>query len=203
MLASWEVRWFCAGEPDPGAVALFPEFEWSAIEARRDVYLRLPNAADLGIKQRQGRLEVKGRRLVVPDVQLTPDAIGNLEQWIKWICHGAELGALLESLEGIDSLGIQVHKQRIQRKFRLGDTLEEVAIRERLDRGAYLELARIQVQGERWWSLGIEAFPADYEMPKQVKELVYLLLKDASIQLPGTWSQSYPAWLTQFTAVGS
>lgn len=203
MLASWEVRWFCAGEPDPSAVTLFPEFEWSAIEARRDVYLRLPNAADLGIKQREGRFEVKRRRIVVPDVQLAPDAIGNLEQWIKWICQGAELGALFKSLEEIDSLGIQVHKQRVRRKFRLGDIPKEVAINKRLDRGAYLELARIQVQSQLWWSLGVEAFPADYEMPRQVKELIYLLLKDTSIQLPGTWSQSYPAWLTQFTTVGS
>jgi hypothetical protein len=203
MFASWEVRWFCAGEPDSHAVALFPRFDWSAIDGRQDVYLRLPGVADLGIKQRQGWLEVKGRRLVIPGVQLAPAATGNLEQWIKWRCRGAELGALLKSPEGIDSLGIRVQKQRVQRKFHLGYKPEEVAIARRLDRGAYLELTRLEVQGQRWWSLGVEAFPDDSEVPKQVAALVSMLLEDTSIQLPEDRCQSYPAWLKQFGATDS
>lgn len=201
MLATWEVRWFCAGEPDAAAVALFPEFDWHDIGKREDIYVRLSDSTDLGIKHREGRFEVKGRRLVVPNVQFAPGATGHLEQWVKWTSDGAELEPLFQRATDEMDLGIRVRKQRIQRQFRLGDLPEEVAGDRNPGRGSNLELTRLEVRGQRWWSLGIEAFPDDSEVPGQVVQLAVDLFGDA-LQLSGERSKSYPAWLAQFVTEG-
>lgn len=199
MLESWEIRWFCSGEPSSEAVTLFPNSDWNIVQKRKDIYMRLPGVVDLGIKQREGRFEIKGRRMLIPHVQITPRVCGVFEQWVKWTFKGAEFEPILNMLSHEPSLGIVVTKQRAQRKYRLGEDFKEVSIEDRLDRGAFFELTKLEVLGNPWWSLGFEAFPDDSKVPEQVLALTQKLLNNTSFELLLEHSHSYPSWLVQFT----
>jgi hypothetical protein len=196
-LLSWELRWFVPGEPAPAATSLFGEPDWASVPTRTDSYVALPTIDDLGIKRREGRLEVKGRIAVIPSVRCSPCVEGRLEHWIKWSHEGAVLDPVVEALSKgpLDA----VTKQRIQRKFHLQDgRAEEVALDLRLDGGAYAELTRLELAGSRWWSLGFEAFPNDSALPDELLALVRRFLGEASIELTVEQSLSYPAWLVEY-----
>ncbi len=217
--SSYEVRWFFAGEPPPAVVRAFrsvtpwparPDvsgLEWSP--SRTDRYLVF--AEDLGIKSRRDRdtpplFELKARTADHGDVVMGPDVQGRAETWVKWsygirrVPH--ELATVLE--EGTGSVGVQ--KERILRLVRLveGAPPEEVAHDERVPRGIQLELARVsllQRSGASFWTLGVEAFPADAGVAAQVLPVVGSFLvevaREAALPLPRARSMSYPAWLTR------
>src|SRR5262245_42504159 len=160
MFETTEVRWFQKSTTWPDVEAWFNKGPMDAtIEPFRvDYYLSMPLEEELGIKVRDGKLEIK--RCVHDDgVHLFSDCVsGHMSTWRKW---SFPLANSEEFLESTKEPWIKIGKDRRVRKFRAVEhnQIEEVDPRSLAIRGCILEFTRLNdMRDSLWCSLGIEAF---------------------------------------------
>ena len=205
MFPSMEVRWFYRGTV-PAEVAEWFYLGTSQPEEqppRVDYYLCLLKVDGLGIKVREGRLEVKRRQRQHGILRFDEQAAGLVEHWRKW---GFELpraaGKLSDSL--MPSSGwLGVKKERQLRKYRAAgnDRLVPVAAGEYPERGCSLELSSLQVRGQDWWSLCFEAFGDE----SSLREILLLVMEQVlagegvPFALEAKASYGYPRWLASLS----
>lgn len=219
MLRTIEVRWFLevaldqtrlgieawfrarpklgGGSPDPIVWEPAPP-AW-----RADRYLVVPGADDMGIKWREGRLEIKGREADLGPSTFAPGIEGRRERWIKWAYAGPTIERRFLDLFHDDAAGlITVEKRRLQRFLRLdpgGGTIEVVAGAPR-ERGVDVELAEIRVGGSptvSYWSLAFEAFPGNPSIDEAFTGIVAGFAEGCpALPLAASWSMAYPRWLS-------
>jgi len=214
-VTSYEVRWFLEGsvaqqdevkhwfqavDPWPKQTAsAIARPEWHGTGATADVYLVIPGAGDMGIKWRDGTLQLKGRTSPGSTHVFCGRFQGRVERWIKWSYD--DLSAFYRHVFAAPPRGVvtvAVRKDRALRKVRLdiSGQVEEVAPETRIDRGMTMELTDLEVNGTTFCSLAFEAFPDDSSMPD-----TFILAVDACLNslqhvtLAASNSQSYPAWL--------
>jgi hypothetical protein len=213
-LATFEVRWFLEGgirehralrawfeTTDPfkrGPRVGAPTWQ-GRLDDEPDVYLLVPGAADIGIKWREGQLQVKGR-LADQGVRAFGPHRGRLEQWVKW--SYADLPEPYRHLfTGSPELGVRtvaVAKTRAQRKIALGTSASdatEVEAAAFVERGLNAELADLSVSGRAWCSVAFEAFPCDPVTAAAFAPVVTAFLRGLTPLLDGARSESYPGWL--------
>jgi hypothetical protein len=212
-LASHEVRWFFAGNTDQhtslkrwfetvASVPKDPEVGppvWK--DDRTDIYLLVPGSDDMGIKWREGELQIKGRVSSLGTQVFCGRHYGKIERWMKWsyakppdayqqlFVRGKEMGVVTTS----------VQKTRALRKVRL-DTLtgraQEVDPKKFVDRGLGFELTDLEVAGKAYCSLAFEAFPNDSAIDAAFTQAIEAFLNRLTeLDLMAAHSQSYPAWL--------
>lgn len=201
MFASMEVRWFYRGTV-PAEVAEWFHSGTSQPEVqspRVDYYLCLREIDSLGIKLREGRLEVKRRHRQHGLRHFCEQASGVVEHWRKW-SFGLSMGEgeLSDSLMPSSSwMGVQ--KERQIRKYRVveDDRLVPVPAEEYPERGCSVELSTLYVEGQDWWSLCFEA-SGDETSLRQTLVLVVEEVLDRgrmSFSLDAEASYGYPRWL--------
>lgn len=215
-LASHEVRWFFEGKADQhkslklwfettAPIQKSPDVKppvWkSRLDDRADIYLLVSGSDDMGIKWREGELQIKGRVSSLGTQVFCSRHQGKVERWIKWsyantpdsyqhlFVTGKETGLVTAS----------VRKTRALRKVRL-DTLtgkaQEVDTKTFVDRGLGLELTDLEVAGKAYCSLAFEAFPNDSAMDAAFTETIEAFVAGlTAFDLTATHSQSYPAFL--------
>ncbi len=180
--------------------------DWRHRDWRTDHYLRLPNANDVGMKLRQGQLEIKGCHSFV-GVQRFGDGVeGEVACWTKWAVDPPEREGGADgwlALEGLATLPIA--KQRMQRSVRFTQGgVVEVPVGQQVDHGMHMELTRLRVAGapeETHWSLGFEAFPDSSSCCASFAEAVSRLLTGCPAKpLGAANSMSYPRWLQRLGA---
>lgn len=223
ILSTLEVRWFFPGsvaETGPGVEAWFrtrpiegnggrpapvawapPPPAW-----RQDRYLLVPGHDDMGIKWREGRLEIKGRDAALGCTVFAPGIEGLPERWLKWAYADAAIERrFLGLFRGAASEGVVlVEKRRLQRYLRLDPALGPVEVGRDAprQRGINLELAQIRVPrapNEAHWSLAFEAFPGDPNMPEPFAQVVAGFLEGCpALPLSLARSMAYPRWLLDF-----
>jgi hypothetical protein len=127
-----------------------------------------PGNPEMGIKKRGGGAGVEVKGLVS---ELSPVALpGRAQLWCKW------------STDGLDfSDGITVEKQRWLRQLP----------------GCNLELTTLVVGGQRWWTVGFEAFGDLHEAEPRLRAACAAVADGAP---PLGLSLSYAEWLTRFAA---
>ena len=169
---SAEVRWFGRGEIPDEVEAWFgglaPDGPEPDTETRTDRYLA-PSSDALGVKLREGLVEAKRRESTLGTLAVG-GARAEAEVWVKWSFE------LAEDVEGLGDEWIAVAKSRRQRHAD----------------GCALELSRLELDGEAWWSVCVEASGPSPESA----------LADAALQwlatappLPASQARGYPAWL--------
>ena len=167
---------------------------------RVDEYLLMPDCTTVGVKQRQGRLEVKA--LVVGPRPFSHGAVsGRADQWVKWSFDPSDDIANL--LEGeLDQSGpwCKVGKKRYLQKYSFDSGLVAVSPDQRPDTGCNIELTVIGVKAATgtWLTFGFEAFgPAGRVMAllDQAVQHYFTVHGPAPVRLEGRDSLSYPAWL--------
>ena len=172
-----EVRWFRPGEVPADVRAWFdglgPETE---PQSRTDCYLA-PASAALGVKLREGQVEVKRRGGVWAPLT-TGRSEAPVESWTKWSF------ALAEAVGGAPETEddwVAVQKTRWQRHA------GECA----------LELSRVEVAGVPWWSVCLEATgpDADARRAALAEAARQWLGADDAPALTAADAQGYPAWL--------
>lgn len=199
MFPTVEVRWFYAG-PIPTEVLEW--FQWEAWTPedqpyRVDRYLRLEGMRSLGIKLREGRLELKQRHRSYGIVHFDERISGFVESWRKWSFGTTESGARLDILLAPDSSWIDVQKERKLRRYQLAKDGWVVSDLERYPpQGCNLELTSIMIGQRPWYSLGLEAFGDEGRLVEDLHTVAqHALVQGAAPTLSHKDSYSYPAWL--------
>lgn len=217
ILASREVRWFLKGpiasypelkrwfesRPAIGATSAALPPAWKGrIGDQPDRYLVFPGSADMGVKWREGELQIKGRVDALGAHSFVNGHVGHVERWCKWSyaripssLHTPLLSSSEETAERVD-----VHKTRALRKLMIdgaSGVISEVDASVRIMRGVNAELADVRALGESWCSLAFEAFPDDDMLSEPFMRAVSDFLSSfEGPPLTADASLSYPGWLS-------
>jgi hypothetical protein len=191
-----EVRWFFKGELPSTCYRWFVKAGVDDPEIRSDWYLYSAKNRGLGIKLRQGSLEIKQRLQNQGKCKLAKQVRGRLEQWVKW---PFEISAESLSPAELGELWLEVNKKRWCQHYTMNaigaiertDSIEQVS-------GCTLELAELRVCNQDWYSLCFEAFGPP-ESVAQVLNAVVQQVSDAEglPVLKARHSFGYPEWLYQ------
>jgi hypothetical protein len=157
----------------------------------------------MGIKWREGRLEIKGRVADLGCLRLAPGIEGRCERWLKWSYAGnaLERGVPLPFRKGAAGI-VTVEKRRMKRclRFDPGRDPVEVGPDEPRLRGIDVELARIRLErpaARTHWSLAFEAFPDAPDVAVALTAVVPAFLdRCPALPLAAADSMSYPQWLS-------
>jgi len=200
MLKTVEARWFFPGEI-PALVlnwfmAAAPTSEREPL--RIDYYLKLSNQSSLGVKIREGRLEVKNRQDLIGVFQFHDNVSGKLESWTKW----SLVLALKEShpADEIRDLWLPVAKQRRLFSYSFTNDRWQAAGGKLgiMEQGCEIELSTITIESESWWTFAFEAAGN----PDQNRSLLIDVSRkffenQAPPRLTLDSSFSYPKWISQ------
>jgi hypothetical protein len=179
MLTTIELRWFYPGMlPElmkdwfDGDIGVNPE-------SREDFYLKLPNCEYLGIKLRQGRLEVKLRQAELGKLNFGDNVAGKAEKWVKWMCEEPEAETLINQNQKAQPDWVRVQKIRWQRKYS----------------GCNVELTQLSLRGDDWWSLAFEILEEEGMMQLEASANL-LFQKSCPVKLQIQDFYAYPHWLS-------
>lgn len=202
LLTTAEVRWFYRGDVPSRFREWFLDDGLASTESlRTDQYLLGSGTEGLGIKFRNGRIEIKQRFGQPESMVLTDGASGIVECWRKWgfpVSSANKNRALLETQDA----WMSIQKTRMVHDYRLdfSDALAPVIPSDKADRMCSVELTDVCIENESWWTLAFEALgPADNlrHTLTCVARHVLRPLDWADLELAN--SQSYPRWLQRFT----
>ncbi len=200
MYPTLELRWFLEGEIPPELLAWFrrQNSQPTPLSSRVDYYLRLQDDDSLGIKLREGRIELKQRHRRLGPLRLHPRVTGLAGHWRKWSFPVAGPEAGLTELATPTSAWIAVKKTRQLLRYQLTPEKQvrpAPADREP-DRGFELELGRIEVAGRQWATLCFEAFGREAVLQETLLLTTRPLLEAIEPPLLDLEdSYSYPRWL--------
>ncbi len=210
MLHSAEVRWFIPTTLPEGVRDWFKDGQPppDSEDSRVDEYLLFPDCDSVGVKLREGRLEIKAMLCGPRPISAGVGINGRTDQWVKW---SFESEGLRDLNQGLRQSGkwVKVRKERYLRKFSAdADTAVEVPAKQKPFPvvGCNVELTRIEVEADPrfWFSLGFEAFGPSGSTPKILDDTLRLFFTGRGlvpgVTLNGLASLSYPAWLATFGA---
>jgi hypothetical protein len=202
------VRWFGEGGIPQLVRNWFDQCqgEISSHQVRTDFYFGDPGSEHLGIKIREGRLEIKQLTYRYGPVQLHRQVKGLVDQWRKF---GFMLGPNKSDSDFTnlpDPVWVPVQKERQLRCYQVAPnglltlaalaTGTETKIAPNEVRRCDVELTSILVDNRRWWSLALEA---SGQKNSTYEDLLFVFrrLASSSAPLPLTAknSFSYPGWL--------
>lgn len=162
MFKSREIRWFSHYE-DSAIVNWFERNSqnFENTDSRTDFYLPLPEKEDIGIKLREGNIEVKHRFNKPESGKISPGAQGYFEEYIKWSFSTAEKDSLSqEIIQENKYKWLKVKKERMGFKLqekKAGGTLM-VNLEQDIPYGCQVEYTRIELNENVWYSFGLEWF---------------------------------------------
>lgn len=190
-----EVRWIHPG-PVPGSMlAWLGPFD-DLIEEREDRYLVDPPAPDLGVKIKGGvQLDLKVFRGSPGVLELPGGGKGRLEVWEKWT-FPLDGNALPPAGA---SAWLALEKVRHRRSFRVAEgRVVERPVREAQLPGCTVEVTEVTVDGEEWWTLGLEAVGRPESLHPELLATVAFVFREPSpdgVTLDRSTSMSYSGWL--------
>ncbi|BAY63308.1 hypothetical protein NIES22_33940 [Calothrix brevissima NIES-22] len=206
MLISNELRWFYPGNL-PENIQLW--FQQNCLidplkspEVREDVYLYSPGCDYLGIKLRQGRLEVKWRQAELGVLDFGELVTGKAEKWGKWLCEDSQGDSFQPGMVLANPVWVNVHKVRYSQLFQVfaDFSVKTVAKNERIDNGCSVEITNLTVRENAWWSLAFEAFGEDSRILDNLKATAnHVFQTYQNSQLAIAHSYAYPHWLRIIT----
>jgi hypothetical protein len=194
-----EVRWFYAGLA-PGMIidwhhnlgGLFREHE-----TRTDHYLILPGNDGLGIKWREGRIELKKKIADLGMVKIH-SGIGMAEQWKKWSFEIEQGDQTFSILTSEPENWVAVTKKRCLQLFTFNQDDELIPHSGTFgeDETVRVELSEVKLNEKHWWTLGVEFTVQKNEAKSDSTVLMRRLLADfPDLKLDASASFGYPKWL--------
>ena len=204
LISTVEVRWFFQGKIPRQVQAWFHGGlgQVTPAQARVDHYLRIAEGDALGVKLREGRIEVKQRQRQLGAMPLQARVSGIVEHWRKWSFPlTRRTGPALDT--PVPALGwVGVHKERQLSRYRLTGDGKLVAMSPARypEQGCDLELTQVTAAGSEWWTLGFEAFGTEPGLEELLSLAAGELLRGTKPPLlPVEKSYSYPRWLQILT----
>ena len=194
-----EARWVFTGVIPEAVlswfVSDFPMLEEQS--TRIDCYLLVRDTDGLGVKHREGRIEVKQRYGQPMSIAFAPHAAGVVELWRKWGFGLAEYAASGETLERQDEW-IFVQKSRLVRNYLVESANTLVAAPRSLSpvRECSVELTQVLVEDQAWWTIGFEAMGLERLLVENLTIAArHLLVGPDILDLGLENSYGYPRWL--------
>jgi hypothetical protein len=209
---SWELRWFFPGEIPQTVESWLEDLDEVRYiiheNSREDKHLLPINACrSIGIKLREGRMQVKWLKQIEPFMLPAKKIQGSAENWLKWTWineegqKDADLSIIAEHPEGP---GMKIEKNRKLRVYGASSsglkggseyTLRHLVTRQDGILGCLIELTSLRVRGEYCWSIAFETFGSDDS--NLLKLMATRFLSGyAGPQLTRDNSYGYPKWLT-------
>ena len=205
MLTTTEMRWFKQGNL-PTAVLHWFEQDYlggqlESAAARDDVYLCLDQAnVQLGIKLRQGRLEIKWRQAELGIWQFGQQVQGKAEVWGKWLCEDPTSNYFQPATVVEKNSWVSVHKVRSQRFYRVVPDASVIAVpsTESPSQGCSIEITQLSIKGSAWWSLAFEAFGDEALLTVNLQAVANWVFSTntSDLKLLAQDSYAYPSWLS-------
>ena len=202
MLLTAELRWFVRGTLPEEVEQWFQQDclggQRSPAEEREDVYLYTPGCDYLGIKLRQGRLEIKWRKAELGVVRFG-DRVGKAEKWVKWTCEDPTNEMFKPAVVVEQGSWVSVLKVRSQRQYQVlpGESITPVPVTESISQGCTVELTQLNINGNAWWSLAFEASGEDDCLMDSLQATASWVFKTYhEPQLQAEDSYAYPSWLS-------
>lgn len=194
-LHTHEVRWFAPGSTPASVRAWFASLGQALIQPpRTDRYL-LGVESTLGIKTREGSLEVKQRTADHGEYRFHPHLTGQVESWVKW-SFPLEAMATLTNLPASSWVPVRKARQLLVYTFTEQGKILPAPPGEFPTPSGSLELTEVRIaEKETWWTLGLELAgfpPSDLAAFLQLTEH---LLQSPPVEMVRAKSLSYPAWL--------
>ncbi|MGD2027287.1 MAG: hypothetical protein PVI99_05670 [Anaerolineales bacterium] len=196
-LFTHETRWFFSGRIPPDAQAWFTSLGKPEPQPpRTDRYLRGVSTS-LGVKMREGRLEVKQRQVEYGFHPFSPAVSGRVESWTKWSFDTANG----ESAPPPDPANwLPVTKERQVLYFsQTGEggiapsTPEEIP-----EQGGGLEVTQVFTMDEPWWTIGVEVTGDPENQFDILANLLHYVFQQAPPPpMEAQFSYSYPHWLAR------
>ena len=155
-----ESRWFSLGEVPVALLNWFNACPGTVEHQplRRDLYLPLGEGDGLGVKVRDGDLEIKQRRQQHGQIQLSGTVFGLVEEWTKWRFPLAEPETPI--LNSGSDAWLAVDKQRQLRRYQVSASQEvkPAAPETTIYAGCEVEFTVLWAGGRLWWTVAFEAF---------------------------------------------
>ncbi|MBN1246205.1 MAG: hypothetical protein JXC32_01040, partial [Anaerolineae bacterium] len=195
-----EVRWFSEGAIPEDVQAWFAaDFPLLEVQPPRvDIYFPLVTDDGLGIKLREGRIEIKQRYGSLGAIAFCAGVIGVPELWRKWAFGLVASGGNGEGPGDPDGW-IAVQKARRVRNYALESDADSArAVPKALSsmRGCSMELTQVVADGQEWWTVGFEASGAESELGFILETVARQALGECSLLRLGLErSYGYPRWL--------
>jgi len=190
-----EVRWFAPGAAPQPVRAWFSSLGKRVVQPPRiDQYL-LGVDASLGVKTRQGSLEVKQRTADQGIYSFHSKITGRVESWVKWSFPLATSAAPL-NLDSASWVSVRKARQLLLYTFSEGGEISLNPPGEYPTPFAGLELTGIQLaEKEPWWTVGLELNSSPETGHHNLLRLAEHVLISPPTELTNAQSLSYPAWL--------
>ena len=194
-----EVRWFAPGKIPLPVQTWFKDFGKRVVQPpRTDDYL-LGVSATLGIKTREGSLEVKQRTAERGDYTFHPRLTGRVESWVKWSFPLATSG-LPMNLDVAHWVAVHKARQLLLYTFSEDGEIKLNPPGEYPTPFAGLELTEVQLaEKETWWTIGLELNGPPETGHTNLLRLAEHVLNSPPDELMHAQSLSYPAWLIKAT----
>ena len=160
---------------------------------RTDTYFVFPHAQTVGVKLREGMLEIKAFVREGPLVQMGAYGQAPLEYWEKSSWSDP---ILVERAARLWER--RVHKMRQVTKKRWIHTLQAPSGDASEPSCCQLELAELSVSGKAFWTIGVEGYPAKPETEDLVREVFQRKFPEWKRLFPEESNvvlASYPGWL--------
>jgi hypothetical protein len=198
-----ELRWFQEGATPAGVLDWLQALGPAEKQIPRvDYYLRLADEPALGVKLRDGRLEIKKRTVRYGEVQIQSKVAGVLEGWRKWAFVLIDPGLDLHRSPDKVSPWLPVRKARQLLRFALvGDRRLLIQGRLRPERGCEIELTSVSLGMRRWWTLGLEAYGPESSVKNDLMAAARDFFEgEGPLALEVVDSYGYPEWLGRLPA---
>ena len=162
MFPTVEVRWFYKGsESNDNYSKVFknvPQFEEQP--ARVDHYHCFTSKGSMGIKIREGRIEMKNRFRDYGIVLFNRQVEGKVECWHKWSFEINQTDSNYQKALDSNTSWVSVKKERKLCKYKITKDKQVIVLpkSEYSKNACNLELTNISIRGKQWWSLGFEAY---------------------------------------------
>jgi hypothetical protein len=202
MLTTYELRWFYPGRI-PENIAVW--FKQNCLieplqppEERSDIYLYSPESDFMGIKLRQGRLEVKWRKAELGTVYFGKFAEGKAQKWGKWFCCDSTQESFQPKTVLDKPSWVSVEKMRYLQLYQFipNSSPAPVSTQESIDNGCSVELTQLVIRDRIWWSLAFEASGEEACMMDNLQATAYRVFNTyPESKLLAVNSYAYPTWL--------
>ncbi|MBM1105893.1 hypothetical protein JQC67_07075 [Aurantibacter crassamenti] len=159
-----EIRWF-SSRPSSFIMDWFNKqgLTFDSVNQRNDIYLNIKNES-VGIKLRDGHLEIKHRIGKPTTVKLTNTIKGHFKEWNKWRIKADETDSVFSEL------AVKNHQEWIaKKKERIGlklysdkGSLKTTSIDWQGDFGCQIEYSRIHIKDKTWYTFGLEWFGHEF-----------------------------------------